>query len=153
MVLWEKLEEVRLVQPGGEKHGGMAVPTSHRGFWEKTSETLLRSAQWKSNVHHVQQGKLRLDVRKSFVTIIVVKAGKGSPRGAMKCPSLDTFQSWWNWVLWSAFQVSLALSSSWPPEVPAWLRTLRICPLKVDIPPLYFLLITKHWICSTETLV
>ena len=92
-----KAETVWAVQPGEEKaagrpYCGLSVP--EEGY-RKDGENLFSKVcgdGTRTNGFKLGEGKFRLDIRKKFFTIRVVKHWNRSPRQELEAPSLETFK-------------------------------------------------------------
>jgi len=90
-------------------------PYNLKGAYRKDGENIFSRASCsrrKSNGFKLRVGRFRLDLRKKFFTMRVVKHWHRVPREVVEAPSLDTFQSgldgalsnlvWWKMSLLTA---------------------------------------------------
>jgi len=92
-----KAESVGAVQPGEENTGGrpyssLPVP---EGAYRKDGENICSRAccdRIRSNGFKLREGRLRLDIRKKYFTLRVVKHWNRLPRDVVNAPSLETFR-------------------------------------------------------------
>jgi len=92
-----KAETVGAVQPAEEKAVGrpcssLRVP---EGAYKKAGEGLFTRAgsdRTRGNGFRLKEGRFRLDIRKKFFTIRVVKYWTRLPRELVDAPALETFK-------------------------------------------------------------
>ncbi|KFQ58658.1 hypothetical protein N334_13898, partial [Pelecanus crispus] len=76
--------------------GDLIVAFQHfKGAYRKDGDNLFSKAccdRTRSNGFKLKEGRFRLDVRKEFFTMRVVKHWSGLPREVVEAPSLETFQ-------------------------------------------------------------
>jgi len=94
----EKLRELGLFSLEKRNLGGdlMAAFQYLKGAYRKDGEYLFLKACYnrtRSNGFKLRQGRFRLDIRKNFFTVRIVKHWKKLPREAVKAPSLETFKA------------------------------------------------------------
>ncbi|KAK4815832.1 hypothetical protein QYF61_008435 [Mycteria americana] len=91
-------ERVVVVQPGEEKAlGDLIVAFQYlKGAYKKDGDRLLSRAcndRTRGNGFKLKEGRFRLDIRKKFFTMRVVKHWDRLPREVVDAPFLETFQS------------------------------------------------------------
>jgi len=97
-LLWGQAERVGAVQPGEEKApwrpwSSLAVP---EGAYKKAGEghfTRAWSDRTGANGFRLEEGRFRLDIRKRFFTLRVVRPWPRLPREAVAAPSVAVFQA------------------------------------------------------------
>jgi len=82
------------------------------GAYRKNGENIFSRAhcdRTKSNGFKLQEGRLRLDIRKKFSMIRVVKHWHWLPREVVEAPSLETFKARLDGALNNLVQVKMSL--------------------------------------------
>jgi len=81
----------------GRLQGDLTVVFQYlKGAYRKDGENIFRRTccdRTRSNGFKLRKGRFRLDTRKKFFTIRVVKHLKGFPRETVEAPSLETFKA------------------------------------------------------------
>jgi len=92
------VERVGAVQPGEEKAPGRPysnLPVPEEAY-RKDRENLFSRACWdrtRSNSFKLREGRFRLDIRKKFFTMRVVKYWNRFPSEVVDAPPLKTFKA------------------------------------------------------------
>ena len=97
-LLWRQAERVGVVQPGEDKlwRDLIAAFQYLKGAYRKDGEGLFTRA-WsdgtRGNGLKLKEGRFRLDVRKKFFRMRVVRHWNRLPREAVNAPSLEVFKT------------------------------------------------------------
>ena len=116
-LLWGKAERVGAVQPGEEKavvrpSSGLSVP---EGVYRKNGENIFIRAccdRTRSNGLKLREVRFRLDRRKKYFTVRVVKHWDRLPGEAVEDPSLETFKARLDGALSNVIQLKISLFSA-----------------------------------------
>jgi len=65
-----------------------------------------------SNAFKLKERRFRLDIRKKFFTLRVVKPWHSLPREVVNAPSLETFKARLDWALSNLIQLKMSLLTS-----------------------------------------
>ena len=83
-----------------------------KGVYRKNGENIFSSTccdRTRSNGFDLREGRFRLDIRKIFFTMRVVKPWNGLPREAVEAPSLETFKARLDGVLSNLVSLKMSL--------------------------------------------
>lgn len=92
------LRGARLVEPGEEMALG-EPDSSFQYLWRGYQEdgawlfTAVRGGRMRDSCHQLKQGKFKLHVRKSFLTVRAIKQWNKLPSEAVQSPSLQVFKT------------------------------------------------------------
>jgi len=67
----------------------------------------------KSNGFKLREGRFRLNIRKKFFTLRVVKSWNGLPRELLEAPSLEKFKAKLDGALSNLIQLKMSLLTGW----------------------------------------
>jgi len=121
-LLWGKAERVGAVQPAEEKVfpdcSLRAAFQYMKGAYKKAGEELFTRAcsdRTRGNGVKPEEGRFRLDIKKKFFTLRVVRHWNRLPREAVAAPSLAVFKARLDWALSNLvwWKMSLTMAGGW----------------------------------------
>jgi len=126
---WEERLRVGVVQPGEEKAAGRtscSLSTYKRDYKKDGGRlfTKVCSDRRKGNSFKLEEGRLRLGVRKKLFTLRMVRPWPRLPREVGDAPSLEPFQARLDGALSTLIWLEMSLPmaggwTGWPRKVPS----------------------------------